>query len=246
MRINEITEAVVDPESAKEHTTTALKGEVLKFIQTKCYDAFEGIHKSHFICKGMKRREEPFYFTDSSKILRTSQNTANFYTEFTSNYSELWQQLPPRNRSLICTSSASTAMGYSRSKPVYYVFPVNGTKIGICSEDDFWDSFFNYGKIESMGEFAEHMHDLQNGLNLNMADFLATIIPPNASTHNWYELFKYRGKTVYDALEDIMNPMKNGFTVLNTAQYYSNRIFNKEVWFSGPAALVRSDIINDL
>jgi hypothetical protein len=244
MRINEITEDIDDPEEKKKHTTIAKRGEILKFIQTNCSDAWDALALTNrHIYKGFRRRTDDAYITDASQMLRSSQNTGNFYTEFTSIYSQNWKQLPPRNRSLICTNNRSIAYGYGK---VYYIFPENGTKIGICPDEDFWDSFMESG-IGSMGDFADNMQDIMQALHFDIKKFLTVVIPHDAYPAFWKELAPFKGETVYEAVEKLLDPQKNRFKVLSTQQYYAQEQGrSNEVWFSGRAAMVREDIINDL
>lgn len=87
--------------------------------------------------------------------IRVSQNTSNVYTRLLSDILPSWKNFPPRNRAVICTTSANTASDFGN---LYVIFPENETKIGICSDYDIWNSFddnIQKYKIYNMAEFNE-------------------------------------------------------------------------------------------
>ena len=71
---------------------------------------------------------------------RTSQYTSNIYTSLFSCVLPSWKSFPRRDKSIICTNDDATAYNYA-SGNVFYVFPKNGAKIGICPTRDIWLSF---------------------------------------------------------------------------------------------------------
>ncbi len=64
----------------------------------------------------------------------------NVYTILLSDILKSWKKFPKRNKSHICSISRMVAGEYGT---VYYVFPRNDAKIGICPTNDIFDSFKN-------------------------------------------------------------------------------------------------------
>lgn len=119
------------------------------------------------------------YILEQIPSLRKSENTSNIYTRLLSDILPSWSKYPKRNKSFICTSNYSKASGYDKNGGLYIILPENGAKIGICPEDDIWDSFhilrnkydfnlsrFNRAFINYLREKAE-----KNGFEIdNFAD----------------------------------------------------------------------------
>jgi len=76
-----------------------------------------------------------YYSIDPKSGTRASQNTGNYYTLIMDN-STMWKKYPKRSKSVVCSIN-----GQCGSKFPYRVFPKNGSKIGVCKENDLWFSF---------------------------------------------------------------------------------------------------------
>jgi hypothetical protein len=74
---------------------------------------------------------------DPRSRARTSANTSNLYTLFVDS-DHRWANYPDRSKSLICTNTWRTAKSYGDP---HVVLLANHSRIGICSEDDWWLSF---------------------------------------------------------------------------------------------------------
>lgn len=79
----------------------------------------------------------PYWIVSPSKTYRTSKNTNNFYTGLIDKLPG-WSDYPKRSRSIICSTKYYGSKSFGN---VLRVFPINGAKIGICSDNDFWESF---------------------------------------------------------------------------------------------------------
>lgn len=77
---------------------------------------------------------------------RKSRNTVNHTTLLVDN-AKSWSQYPKRSESYICSTDYEYASDFG--KP-YYMIPMDSTKIGVCSDGDFWDSFPNLGNVSYM------------------------------------------------------------------------------------------------
>ena len=71
--------------------------------------------------------------------LRKSANGSDLMNQYFSN-SKYWSNYPKRNQSWIMSSSYKYAYEYvySEDKSIYYCFPKNNSKIGICPYEDMW------------------------------------------------------------------------------------------------------------
>lgn len=261
MRFYEIAEAVVNPKKAAEYTKSIDMPKALAIAQTHCSDALNTyLQTGKSLFKGFsvrgvtgERFDKNFYAIDSSQIMRISQNTANFYTEFTSNYSQKWKQLPPRNASLICSSTTRYAGGYGT---LFCVFPENGTDIGVCPSFDFWESFQKSG-IDSMGEFSDDMISVYKGSKLDWQTFLSTPLRKftykNFSgkrplTHLVY-FQKFTPDTLMgEALEQLMDPELNHFLKMKPNQIKSipSDRNGRECWFSGRCVIANKSALDAL
>lgn len=246
MKIHEIvTEAVVDPAVAAQYTIPVEMQQMVAILEEHCSDAWNAFVQSRGqrgIFKGGKMPGNKMYYAiDSSKIERRSQNTANFYTLFLSVFSDKWKAFPPRDRSLICSTDRGYASDYG---DLYAVFPANGTKIGMCSEDDFWYSFPESGFF-SMEDFSRQMSNaathwskgkyvetLSASHEGNM-QILAKFLDQTVRAAGVAELFKVASNVkVKDAIEHALDPNRNGFHMITPAQL-STTNDKVECWFSG-------------
>jgi len=126
-------------------------------------DALNSVHRLH---RGTDMELGIAALQDPRKYLRKSANTINFYNFLTSDVLKNWSKFPRRNKSLICSLSSFNASGYGE---IYYVFPENGSTIGVCPAQDMWNSFDN-----TVGKFLNYAHDtsaLEFGGEFNLEFF---------------------------------------------------------------------------
>ena len=128
------------------------KEDLTNLINTDYSEAFRNYKNGNIIYRGARN-----YFKNANDIaiiitpgIRVSKEIPNLYTILLSEIFDSWKGYPKRNRSHICTYSYSIADGFSAGHAqkkgpslTYIVFPKNGAKIGVCSEDDIWVSFSN-------------------------------------------------------------------------------------------------------
>jgi hypothetical protein len=82
----------------------------------------------------------PILVTPNPRKLRRSANEEwNFYTAIINN-SPAWKEFPKRQT--ICSTSLSRVMnGYADEfSEAFRVYPKNGAKIGVCPEEDIWET----------------------------------------------------------------------------------------------------------
>lgn len=207
---------------------------------------------------------EKMYVGDGNKLVRTSANTANYYTMLMSDYLPSWKYVPRRDKSFICSTSSSTASAYGS---VYVVVPLEDQSIGICSAPDFWQSFPNVNKS------LEDQYMSLNGFNRVLSSLYSFLMTKKGSVVDEYishddknaffsdleKMFKvvkegnhvYRSSdiehlanylkkynTIKDAFDDLFNPEKNDIKVKPYSDFYD--IDRKvEVWMSGKVLFIK-------
>lgn len=216
---------------------------------------------------------EPYYFIRPSQGGRMSAYTSNYYTLIIDNSPE-WQAYPKRSKSIICTTDSNYAKNYSESGLEYYfVFPKDGSKIGVCPHGDIWRSFqkslfgfelndFNYCIELLADEYKKNSNDEDKVFNYNNfeVDYNALAVLFNYVTENKdYLMTKF--ETEHGAPNTIM--MYWGEHENNTFNEYVNSLItpttNKfkitiydsnfnlepghEVWTDGDSLLIHKDEI---
>lgn len=107
---------------------------------------------------------------DTEQISRVSRNTANFYTQWMDNHPQ-WAAYPKRSKSMICSSSDSTARGYGHIK---LIIPSDNCLIGVCPTLDLWQSFsalFRFVKL-IFGQFDQSMDTMNRWLARMFSDLI--------------------------------------------------------------------------
>jgi hypothetical protein len=194
---------------------------------------------------------------------RISANTQN-YTTLWVDGDPRWSKFPPRSRSLICTTYADTAASFG---DVAVVIPLQDTKIGVCPEQDFWDSFSEtipggYSSIPSLNAFIDHTirKQLKRKLNqktltrdgmLNILDKLTVDdLLDKKALPSYVQYYGLSDKEAFVAqvqqygwrgmMEVMLNPKINGFKLTTWKQF--NIAGDHEVWLSAPCAMVPIDV----
>lgn len=137
------------------------------FVAAHCMQAFENKNKIYRGINESNSVDATIVDPMASTTTRVSANTTNYYNSIISS-SSLWRQFPPRNKSLICSSSKMTASSYGN---VRIVFPMDSSIIGVCSTPDFWGSFAQVKSIFPRNFIREKSMSSFN-------DFLASVFIP--------------------------------------------------------------------
>jgi hypothetical protein len=200
------------------------------------------------------------YIVSPSKYTRVSKNTKNYYTLILDNLPS-WKSYPKRSKSIICSMSYGNASQYSNGQP-HIVFPITDAKIGMCPNEDIWDSFkksmpdglnlFN----SVLYELYEFLHHTKVANNLNTWDELLnhfSIITDNKekireamqSEAIMYDAaiseFVHSNKSFYEYLEYAFDPIRNNFRLIDS---YKNeyteleRFRTNEVWTDADCYLI--------
>jgi hypothetical protein len=132
------------------------------FIHKSCSQALKGtpIYRGHRLYKDD-------YFTINPKSFSERESPYadfNYYNLLLSNLPS-WSKYPKRNKSVICTTESDAALRRGNGNG-YIVLPINGSKIGVCSAADIWDSFENLNTA-NMNRFNKTLQRLFDILKEN-------------------------------------------------------------------------------
>ena len=219
-------------------------------------EAFDRYEKGFRIYKGLRK------FTNDVEILkpiqRKSQNTTNYMTTLLSNLPE-WSAYPKRNYCTVCTSSYVYAKNYG---DLYYIFPENGSRIGVCPKNDIFNSFeiemlFINGCIKSMDQNIRNIIMEQTGELLprldenNYFDIISVLknyyshyVQTDEYKNNLLEDLCDKTKT-FDGFINFISPETNKFQLVNIANYDFNDSDDREVWTDGNCLAVTRDYIDE-
>jgi hypothetical protein len=134
MKLNEIFFEAANGITRRSSETSMF--EAIDFIRTNCSEITKIYKKTNNvrIYRGMPG-DADFKFGDTSIRSRKSKNTENYYTLIMDN-DPIWKAFPKRSESFICSTNPGYAEDYGK---LYLVFPVDGTKIGVCPGNDIWE-----------------------------------------------------------------------------------------------------------
>ena len=205
-----------------------------------------------------------FGIINPKRFERKSANTSNHYTLLIDNLPE-WKQYPKRSRSVICSVDVPQSPG---SENVYYVFPVKGSKVGVCPRGDIWWSFQKtLGKDYLLNTwniyFGYLLNFLLDGLRMfdvswdvlktaivsankirdkSYDDFLAYIYSfrRHLKDPEWSKSF-FEGEDLLKLLRRIFDPRTNGFKLVTIG---SKMRSGAEVWTDGKCLLVSRGEVN--
>lgn len=225
-----------------------------KFIQLlneKCSDAYNSKSK---IYRGVSNDDDFLYVDPSKSKPRPARNAYNnIYNLIFSNH-KTWAKYPKRDMSIVCSTSEKKAARYNN---VYVVYPFDGAKIGVCPEEDLWQSFKNNFDMSLNGVTADieyTIDDVVGSLDwtLSYSELirLFDMIDKNIdnvdklSTRQFLKTIGYLKNGIWtkkkfiDCITDKLNPDKNGFDLKTAGDKLPN---NREVWTDTPCVLVNAE-----
>ena len=228
MRANEfITEAEVVPYQA----TPLSEDQVVLMLRDRCSHLIHLINRPP-MWRGVDNHDEPFLFIQPSTGVRCSENTMNYYTLLIDSSPD-FAQFPKRSKSLIGTTNLDRAQDYGHTG-VYALFPVNGSRIGVCPGHDMWDTEIDLSAIDptgnkgksSIADIADIM--VQLGVECNLEAMAQGPMAPSSK-----DFMKKRGiqpDHLLSYLYGIIAPAETGFQVTTPEQLARsiNRIGSKE------------------
>lgn len=222
------------------------KEEALDFVLTKCTDS--AVTTADHLYRGYEGPE--YVLVDPTKFSeRESPNAINNYYNLLLSNLPSWSKYPKRNKSIVASTNSKYASHYG---DLYFVLPVDNTKMGLCPENDLWMSFGKSGVpilddlnrilTNVVGDRIDNWRELKEALMQAYFDETEDFnyvqdlfeqhgcdvkIQPGKEINNWLDL-----------VENILEPDRNGFDLINIRKSYP---LNKEVWFDSPCILVRED-----
>lgn len=143
--INSLKEAVYEKEG---RSVPIPIDEGVRLIKKECKNAYQAYHQGHMMYRGVNTSSADMLLVKPSQFTRVSANTMNLYTLIIDN-SPLWYDYPKRSKSIICSTSDTSAGGYGE---LYIVFPKDGYRIGVCPDFDMWASFKKLGDLSTFND----------------------------------------------------------------------------------------------
>ena len=222
-----------------------------KIVQKKCSDIVNRYKKGQdIILRGAKNNYDFAYIDPTKSTRKSAYAMNNFYTLLMDELLPSWKNMPKRSKSVIATNNLNKAMGYGM---MYIVYPYNGSKIGICNEEDIWDSF-GYLDLTPLEELNIFLNDVGYEFDLthnddksSLIDILSALddIKKNELDFNFYkrdyndfvnDFISSNHKTFLSYLDEQMHPGKNRFKTCSPSNY-SLRNDDNEIWIEGECLL---------
>lgn len=183
------------------------------------------------------------FLIDPSKYERRSANTLNYYTLVLNNAPN-WKEYPKRK--LICAIGNNYWIDdeFVTEEEAFRIIPFDGSKWGVCSKYDIWDSF---SYLESMGmcptdDFNYILNNMIDAETYEEMMVELDKLPPVFSDFpNKLDLYfsKHPDMLKSEAVLDLLDPNKNGFRLVD---YKSLAKFspksNNEVWTDSKCLMV--------
>lgn len=223
--------------------------EVVDLLQNNCKQALTKWQKGFRIFRATYKRDD-FLLTKPTGDRRSANVESNYYTLILNNH-PLWKNYPKRE--IICSGGSGLRAKNHGLDGVFWVFPYDNAKIGICPVDDIWRSFeelkdkgiFNMKQFNELIEFS--------GLNIpddNWNNFvrMAKEVTVNDIVKDVY--WSMGGGLTSDDLEmhlyhfitKYMAPESNNFKVQTMNQYNINPNDDLEVWTDVPCVLINVSV----
>ncbi len=219
---------IIMSKSLNENKTNSYKKisdekELINLFKEDYSEALQQYKKGKIIYRGAKK-----YLTKNDLAvivtpgIRISQaNVPNIYTILLSELFDSWKKFPKRNRSHICSLSLISAQEFSDT--IYFVFPKNGTKIGVCPRNDIWYSFNT--KYNKSSDTLSYMILFIFSLILNYD--IDKIKEDFKNSYKTANLFKEFDNVIDNASKNKRQKYLNVFN----KNYYSNSLFSDFIKF---------------
>jgi hypothetical protein len=235
-------------------------------IASQYSDAIKLYRKSfNYIMRGIQsndwRQDETYrgnYLTiQPSKFERKSAYASgNYYTLLIDNLPK-WKPYPKRSRSIVGSTDSNKAGTYVSSGNIYFVFPKNGSSVGVAPKGDIFNSFkdvYTLGKftdacnnealrdrdwktmVQSMKEYDEQVEaTIEDGgggnrlYNSAFKDVISNFIDKYDKYDDLEKLFAH-----------VFDPGYNGFKVVKAGTKIP---IGYEVWTDGDCLMIQEDEI---
>jgi len=229
-------------------------------IRSNCMESYnKWLHKSNALWRGNISARSDFAIVKPSEHTRASANTSNYYTLLTDNLPE-WKKYPNRSQSIICANNDRSIYGSPMSQ--FLVLPFDGSNIGICPTEDFWDSFSETFRtsIDYFNDRLENVHYALTGRTMRFdsnyrkltktIEDMEKIWSKLSEEEKEYIVGKHasiltialeKNLTIKETIKYILDPEKNNFKVIKTSDKIPQDK-NRECWTDGDCILVSINI----
>lgn len=212
-------------------------------------------NKRTFIYRGIESYNDYLYINPTIYTRKSAYAEYNYYTILLDEILPSWKNWPKRSKSIVCTTKQERADVYGNR---FLVFPFNNSKIGVCSDDDIWNSFKRFDKLDDLNNIIlnafryfklskqqskENLTKLLNTLtdHAHNDQFIETSCD-FATLYQFFRTSKHHDFILY--LDELLDPKKNGFELLkpSTMKSYDNR----EIWIEGECLLLNYSIFDGI
>ncbi len=241
--------------------------EFTKYVDTQYSDAYEKWFENdyNYIWRGMTHKTTAAIGDGKAATKRKSAWTSNHSTLFLDN-DPSWSKFPKRSESFICSTAKGKAADYGS---LYSVLPKNGANIGVCPEDDIWNSFSRTMNSGTIYEFNRMLLDLfykleKEGHKIPLQDddygkmvksfkevkklvdsehplWFKELLADDGFYYNYGNIFRNNSfdGDILDLMKQVYDPKKNGFKIVKSG---ADIALNREVWMSGTCLFVNRDM----
>ena len=223
----------------------------LEWAEKYAKKALDNARKGNIIYRGSNAGFDALIVSpsQSKKPRKSAYVGSNYYTLLMDNLPS-WKQYPKRSQSIICTTDINKSDDYGE---IYIVLPKDGSRIGVCSDGDIFDSFrylFREVRMFSMRAFSKSMVELSSLLGLGKSDYswkgmikmFKTIDTLGSmATNEWYS--DLLGGDTLKKMDEMMHPKKNKFTLKKSGDILPH---SREVWTDGESVMFKFDVFEEL
>lgn len=216
--------------------------------------------KPGYVFRGIKNFAFPYAYVKPAEHERRSHfANRNYYTLLLDNLPS-WKNYPKRSKSIVCSTNFWTSMRYG---DVYLVLPCGDPTVAIAPKEDIWFSFeelkdFGIDSLKDFNEFIEiisfttvaisdkNYPQMIGNLKRALELFRMQTHQPSDRISRYADLkrlleYFVGAKNIEKALDDLLSPQKNDFTLKQHSSVDYTKYYNQEVWTDSPSLLIRVD-----
>lgn len=218
MKIKELLEAKVND----LYTSAVDPSMVLDLLQTHCSQALHTMGKTP-MARFSRKGYEIVSIVDPTVGERKSQNTTNQYTLLMDN-SPYMKDFPKRSRSIICHSIYPPYYESGASDNMYMIYPFDNTVIGVCPDEDLWDTKVTIPGLGLHDRSWETMNNVLQKLHVpddSYAELYAYMKSDDLveAYHNFTKYMKSLGGRSYPMNKEVFVPLEDPKMLLEHIQY---------------------------
>ena len=201
--------------------------------------------------RGSKNMTEEAYIINGEAGNRTSANTSNHYTLIMDRFLPP-HDYPKRSKSIILANDANKdyARGFGTR---YAIFPYDGVKIGVCSDNDLWHTYLKIGNAREIT--IEDWNNIFKNLRIsdeNYVDLKFSIMSEmsenefakstSSTDEIFFKAFGNNMSKVESILRDAYSPESLKLHLATSADIEKYEDTPRELWISGKCIAIREDI----